>query len=416
MNVQVPAYRVRQCLWVLLVVALFFLAGTSFHHLYFNSFPYNWQQMLVSQMSLAIENVAAAWFSSMLLLIAGLLSLGAYRSDVQQFGGGWQRVVSVGWLFMAAIFFLLSFDEMGSVHETIGDTSVFATLSNGSGWFLFEILVGLVGLLMVAFGWMRLRRVPLALVLFFAGVLMYLSNPFQEKLEINSYRSAADPLLWKRPLGLLLLEEGSELAGSFCFIAACVAYLKKAAKQIGYSGISIKVSTQCGVACRQLWTLLGAGVLVLVLFGSNQPHQTETGIGQNWAPSAVAFVLFAAALYFGFRSQANRQQQLFFGLVALVALAISLAAGIDLLNRGFIQKPLFRWALVAACVVAFVLMFRLWQRAWSQSTKWALLLWLAFTAAAIFLPQPAALISFYCGVGCLLAGLSVAYQRQHLAV
>ncbi len=371
---------------------------------------------MLSQLSLASENVAAAWFSSMLLLIAGLLSLAAYRSDVARFSGRWQKTVSLGWLFMAAVFFLLSFDEMASVHETIGDSSLFTALSNGAGWFLFEIVVGLVGLFMVMFGWMRLRRVPLAVGLFFAGVLLYLSNPFQENFEINSYRSAADPTQWKRPLFFLLLEEGSELAGSFCFISACVAYLKNASRQLGYAGISVQISKQCAAACRILWVVLGAGALVLLFIGSHQPHQTETGIGQNWFPSALAFVLFCAAVYFGFRPRSTRPQRIFLTLTALVAIVISIAAGIDFFGHAFTQLPLFQGLLVAACLVVFVLLFRYWQPNWSRTTKWSLVVWLAFTAGSIFLPQPLAVLFFYCGAGSLLAGLSIEYRRHFVAV
>lgn len=413
MNFQVPAYRIRQCLWLLFLVALLFLAGTSFYHEYYRQYPFTWQKLIISQFSLSIENVAAAWFSSMMLLIAGCLSLAGYRSDVQRFGGGWQQLVSVGWLFTAAVFFLLSFDEMGSVHETIGDSSLFALVSNGSGWFLFEILVALVGLLMVAFGWMRLRRVPVALVLFFTGVLLYLSNPFQENFEIASYDAAVDKLSWKRPLYLLLLEEGSELAGSACFIAACVVYLKKASKQVGYNGISIVLSNRSADVLRILWASLVAGAVALFFMSSNQPHQTETGIGQNWFPSAVAFVLFGAAVYYGFRPGTPKTQRVFFGLVALVALAISITAGIDFFGHAFTRHAYFRGVLVAACFLVFVLLFRLWQPAWNQKAKWCLLLWLAFTASSVFLPQAIAVLFFYAGIGSLFAGLSMECGRQH---
>ncbi len=71
------------------------------------------------QLHLGTENVVAAWYSSMLLLavaLAACLALAVERKQKPPVRGAW----SFAWLVVAAVFTVLSLDEIGSFHERLG--------------------------------------------------------------------------------------------------------------------------------------------------------------------------------------------------------------------------------------------------------------------------------------------------------
>ena len=133
--------RVRRRL-ALLVIALnlIFTAGMV-------AFLYYWPQRdyfgprgrafvdhVLVQFHLGAENVVAAWYSSMLLLLVAVVCVMAYALDRRHAHGWFRRTLAMGWLPLAAAFTVLSLDEVGSIHERVGMSGALATaVSQGAG-------------------------------------------------------------------------------------------------------------------------------------------------------------------------------------------------------------------------------------------------------------------------------------------
>lgn len=124
------------------------------------------------------------------------------------------RQLAWGWWVVAAAFTLLSLDELGSLHERVGEVSrlnLFAgRLISWVGVLAFPIAA--VALLLLLFAWTRMRRSPSAFFLFVLGVLLLLTVPLQEHAEFSIPRmagKAAEQLPRRRPPGYLVLEEGT---------------------------------------------------------------------------------------------------------------------------------------------------------------------------------------------------------------
>ena len=158
--------------------------------------------------------------------LVGIAATVCFLIDMQRYTRLKDRILNIGWLGIITIFILLSFDEMGSFHEMIGETALFKKMGHdtGAGWVAFYALIGITGLFMIIFFILKFKTNKLALLLTVLAVLLFLSNPFQEKYEINAYRNAANPATWKRPMFFLLLEEGSEIFASFFFLYSFVIY------------------------------------------------------------------------------------------------------------------------------------------------------------------------------------------------
>ena len=234
---------------------------------------------------LATENVVAAWYSSMLLLAVGLAAVWALRSDLQSRPSPFRW----GWAAVAGAFVLLSMDEIGSWHERIG---MVRALSIGGdravGWvFVLAIPIALVGLFLLAFAFLHVRRVPAAFRWMTAGVVLFLANPLFEAAEMRLIHGAgADAATWQRTLHdvLLVLEEGVlELFGVVCFLLGVLTY-------VGESRPSWPITRG---HVRALTAVMVIGVFVSAAVVSRLPPG-DTGIPSNWYPAAM-FLFVALA-------------------------------------------------------------------------------------------------------------------------
>ncbi|WP_092670699.1 hypothetical protein [Hymenobacter arizonensis] len=366
--------------------------------------------LLLLQGTLAHENNVATWYSAMLMLLVAFTSLLCFGVDQQPGGSRRTRVAGWGWVGLAGMFALLSFDEIGSFHETIGDTAVFAAVGRGSGWTAFLVLLAGVGAAIGCFGVLHLRRHPVALALLVVGTLLFLSNPYQEKLEIDAYRAAADPATWQRPLGLLLLEEGSELLATWCFLCATVVY--SAGRP--HRGRLDRPEDPAGLAIRLAYSphgaTLGVGLVAAMLAllltqVAGQQIAPGMGIPKNWFPSAGAFGLFVFSLYQfsrGGRAKAGH------AVLAACSLGISVFYGSDLYSAPVLWREgsaagyALRLLLAGLCGGLALLLWR-GQRLTRLQTA-TLGLGLTGWAAALWFPQEqAALVAFGGAVGLALA-------------
>ena len=266
----------------IIAINVFLLAGT---------FVFNATHIqALRETDLASENVFAAWYSSMLLLLSTVTSLFCFFIDRQR-NRNHKGVWNFGWLIYATAFALLSFDELGSIHEHIGNFSSFkraghlVTDANESGWLFFYFLVFIVSLFMLLFSVKKLRKVKWALPLLILALLLYLSNPVQEYFEVESMRAHAGNDTWKRPIYFLLLEEGSELFGSLFFLLAIVLYAR--------DHLFVKETRQDLVMRLIVFISFVAAACLLVinvLFGDVK-GDVQDGVPKNWITAASAFLV-----------------------------------------------------------------------------------------------------------------------------
>ncbi len=331
-DIHFPIQKVQLLLRWVVGLNIIFLFGTWLHHSQLLMTGNRSVQILLAQFNFALENVAAAWYSSMLFFSTGQVALLCFWADMQRSGSRNERVLNFGWIVMAGIFIMLSFDEMGSFHEMIGETAVFKSTggSEGGGWYAFYALIALVALFMITFFVMKFKQNKTALLLTIVGVLLFVSNPFQEKFEISTWRQAADPSTWRRPVFFLLLEEGSEIFASFCFLYSFLTYAVTASS--GNGSPATRSINLKAVAGRYVIFYLGAlacvlGVVMLVIHENAWNFaRDDNGIPNNWPPSATAFFCAVAAGYCYVSFDEPGQKKLYL-LLAVTCLAISVYFG-----------------------------------------------------------------------------------------
>jgi len=257
-----------------------------------------------------------------------------------------------GWLVFAALFTLLSLDEIGSFHERVGMLTALPRAGGAVGWvYVLAIPILAVAAFMLAFAWAHLRRAPAAFLLMAAGVGMFLLNPVLEAVEMAMiHGTGATEGTWQRTLHdvLLVLEEGGlELFGILCFLAAVLACLRWTA------GESAEWTMETGTALRASrggTLMLVAGTLLSGWIVARLPDG-DTGIPENWFPAAA---WLGVALVVGARVGGRPYMKI---LVALSAIVVSACFGAGL--YGYVEwlASSARWhiAVVGVCAAGLAL-------------------------------------------------------------
>lgn len=253
---------------------------------------------------LATENVLAATYSSLLLLAVAALSLVAFKADPTDRWRG-------GWLVLAAIFALLSLDELGSLHERVGMIRALSPWDAPAGWFyVLAIPIAAIATFMGLFALVHFRRARGMAVLMAAGIVLFLLNPVLEAIEMRLIHGpGARPGTWQRNLHdlLLVLEEGGlELFGVLCFLAAVAVYVRRTAPD-GVELVTSPAQRSIALVVLAAGAWLGPAVVDALPAG-------DSGLPQNWFP-AVVWAAVAAVVV-----RVNRW-------LAAIPLAISLTIG-----------------------------------------------------------------------------------------
>lgn len=244
------------------------------------------------QFHLGVENVVAAWYSSMLLLLVAAACGVAFALDRRQKVAGTGRashLVDYGWIVVSLAFTGLSLDEIGSFHERIG---MMTSLNRASllphqaapvGWVvLLAVPIAAFAMFMLAFGWLRLRRVPWALALLAVGVGLYLCDPLLEVFEGLVKDRGGALLLLER-----VLEEGvAELGGTCCILFGVLVYCSHIAGARAPEFHPPAARLVFGMTVGMTLLIPVAHAVVLRL------PPADTGIPENWFPSATLFVLW----------------------------------------------------------------------------------------------------------------------------
>jgi hypothetical protein len=232
---------------------------------------------LLSLFALSHENTVASWYSSMLLFSTGLIALLCHWSQRAEAKPNLNSFFSYGWIFIAFLFFAMSFDEMGSLHENIGKLELPA----------YIVLVPgvIVALYMMGFAWFFLRKNITPVVLLALGCALFSSIPVQEYYEIKMWSATNYSDNWQRPILLILLEEGAELFASICFVAGMINFLARGRQPIEFS---FSKPRTISVA---LLIFLFVGCIGALLNHYRSNLQSDTGIAINWLPSALIILL-----------------------------------------------------------------------------------------------------------------------------
>ncbi len=375
----------RKGLLLLFILNLLVLAGTWLHSSKTLRQVPNGVKRLVAQLNLGAENVVASWYSSMLLFLVGLAAAGCYFADRQRLQKPKDKFLNLGWIVFVSIFLLLSFDEMGSFHELIGDTAVFQSLgkgASGGGWYIFYVLIALVASFMTLFFILKFFRNKLALVLAIVGVGLFLSNPLQENFEIESWHNSVNPSTWQRPIGFLLLEEGSELFASYCLLFSFTAYLtyslQKHTDSTKTSRFKLALPRQNSVLLFGITFFILVGLFMLLVKWDN--WQIEgAGIPRNWFPSAISFLTALLAYYLYVESRPDSSPGLYLGFTVLCGFT-SLYFGADLYNY---HDKFFQILNILVMVVSVVL--GVWAlKQWNLRAKTGVFAWLILFIPSFF--------------------------------
>lgn len=361
-KISIPVSKIYAFLKWVIVINLLFLAGTWLHHSKVVMPEKKTMQLILVQFNLSKENVAASWYSSMLLFFVAIAALLCFWSDIKKGGNVFDRVLHFGWVAVAGIFVVLSYDEMGSFHEMIGETSLFKKAGgNSSGWVAFYALIGIIAIFMVGFFIVKFKGNKKALLFTVLGVLLFVSNPFQEKFEIHSWRASIDPANWHRPVFFLLLEEGSELFAAFSFLYAFLNYAMDAAigHNIARNRLFLIESKFSNAVFGYLFTLASILGVIMLVVHLNTWHfeRDDNGVPENWPPSATFFFSCIAALYLFFKFDQHKNRDLYL-LIAFTCLLISLYFGANIYGYedGFFGRMRYIMLAISAITTWFSLM------------------------------------------------------------
>ena len=402
--------RVRSVVLLLAAANVCVILGSAAFAIYYrNHLGGDWDKgsdlkFLLVQFHLARENVLASWYSSMLLLLVAVAAIVCFAVDHKQRLKGFARLLSYAWLFMAFAFALLSLDEMGSLHERAGMLAALNPFgAEAAGWvYALAIPIAVVAAFILAFGWAHVRRCRLAFAFVFLGVILFVSNPLLELVQM-SMLDAAGKVTLNIELSMLL-EESAEMFGALSFFTAFVVYAAHSAKQIvskdvdSPSVIQLEVSTKLALFAACLFVAVFAAASILVETIIHGVEGEDDGIPRNWFSSALAALASIYCLQiWDSMERTRRLYRALFIAAAFYCALLSLYYGANLKNwllsselEDYPVKSLIENSLLIGAVILGTLLASQARRWWSQLAMvgWPILLLCAFFFGPLYAIGP----------------------------
>ncbi|MGR3760304.1 hypothetical protein ACUXV3_09280 [Roseobacteraceae bacterium NS-SX3] len=275
----------------LAAISLMMVLATWISGRFWQSAPKDWADWpliykLLYQASLTQENVLAAWFSSMLLLLAACALALCFLLDRD---GAERPALRFGWLLTAALFTALSLDELGSLHER------FSIWGEWRGWMLLmAAFLAVIPLYLSVFALMQLRRCPRGAACFAGGVLCFTAIPVFEQFEVAALQTPEAVFAPGFPLWRAL-EEGTELAGMLLFLTGALLFAFRMAppEHAGQGGsrLAVPLAARGLRAAAVLTGLIGAGGIAGTRLWQPAEHYAGAdGIPENWFASVPLFL------------------------------------------------------------------------------------------------------------------------------
>ena len=411
-ELRLSAHNLLTIFKVIVAVNICLLAGSFIFNTASTHLP-SYLFIFLRETDLATENVFAAWYSSMLLLLSAVMSFNCFLMDAQIFQKRENQILNYGWLIYTFVFALLSFDELGSVHEYIGDFIAFEKAgelvmgTKDSGWILFYVVVAFVSLFMFVFSVIRLKKARWALPLMVAGLLLYLSNPFQEFMEIESMRAAASDETWKRPVHFLLLEEGTELFGSLFFLIAISLYGFYTSREVNTKDVAddlvFRKQISKSVFMRLIYCFLLSMALCLLLINiwfGDVIGDLQNGVPKNWITACTAFMV-SMYCFIIFNKEKTKRSYLLFSAFSM---CLSIYYGSNRFAYNFDSD--YSWGRLvlrsALCVFALVAYLKLNRHLETRFAKPGLMVSFVILATGIFAKRPYSSEITFIGLCCLI--------------
>ena len=252
------------------------------------------------QITLAAENNVAVWLASMLLFGVSLVALicaGVERQAAAAGSPSGHESASTvfAWTLISAGFLLMSLDEMGSLHERLADNAVvqFVLPEIGflEGWVaVFAVPMVLLAGAVLWTAWRPFRVVPGVLPLVAIGLLLFLSVPVQEHFEIASGAANRQANAWGRPAWQIVMEEGTELLATFCFLSAGLRYAEHRSREMRRldGKIGLEVDGRLPLALISMYAL---GIAAVYLAAPDVAGAADgRGVPSNWFPATAALL------------------------------------------------------------------------------------------------------------------------------
>jgi hypothetical protein len=347
---------------------------------------------LLRESNLAWENTLATWYSSMLLLIVALLAIICFVIDRQNKMNRYNNFLSYGWVIISLIFAGLSLDEIGAIHESLGNIDFFrnlgikeALLSN-----TFYILIALVGVFMTAFGFLRFKKNKWAMLFGILGVLLFITVPLQERLEWSKAIWDTNTKNYDRSAYSIIIEEGTEIFGSLSFIICLVQYLIVFHRK-PEGNENFLINKKLLINSNQLFRIVIIIVCIFLMLNIAIEYEflhvqkSDNGIPKNWFPSMAAVITSLISFYLYFENKPAKQRELlFFGFLTL---GISAYYGSNLINR--VLEKTSNFSLLLNIVLAIIILLTsvyLIAKNKYFFTRIGLTIWSIFFCLIFFLP------------------------------
>ncbi len=291
--------------------------------------------LAVHELRLQSENVIGVWYASMVFLGAAILFAAAMLRAHQEGGAAWKVG---GWAGLTTVMALLSFDELGSLHERLGMVPGLDPFG-GLGWIgVFAVPGAVVAIGIVSFSALLAHEDRTGAGLILAGVLLLATVPVQEWMEFHVGRGPG--------LGALL-EEGTELAGSLLFLGAGLSangaggrrrVVPLAPPEIGWSAAALGLVAVAGLgAAAAAW---GVGFL---------PGRGGLGEPSHWFVAAPPFLAGALLLFGG--SRAREAGRVALGIL-MMAMSADAGAAAAISDEILVGSPDARLAADVALIAA----------------------------------------------------------------
>jgi hypothetical protein len=391
-NIHASSRQIYSTLLVMISINFCLLIGTLLcntvdlnEHSFFISF-------LLRESNLAWENTLATWYSSMLLLIVALLAVLCFVVDRQARDNRFGNFLNYGWIIISLIFTGLSLDEIGSIHESIGNIDFFrslgvkeALLSN-----TFYGLILIVGLFMAAFGFLKFKKNKWAIFFGVFGILLFITVPLQERLEWSNAVWDADTKVYDRSAYSIIIEEGTEIFGSLSFIICLVQYLIVFHRK-PEGNENFLINKKLLINSKQLFRNLIIIVCIFLMLNIAIEYEflhvqkSDNGIPENWFPSMAAVITSLISFYLYFENKPAKQRELlFFGFLTL---GISAYYGSNLINR--VLEKTSNFSLLLNIVLAIIILLTsvyLIAKNKYFFTRIGLTIWSIFFCLVFFLP------------------------------
>jgi hypothetical protein len=283
---------------------------------------------LLQHTDLGSENVLAAWWTAALLMGVAAAAVLCWASCRKRTGG--RRMVTLGWLGVAAACVLLSLDELGAVHERLrlGPPGSTPSMLQDANLLTLALAAAVGPVLAFVLALIRTRhRVSAALVVAALGLFGVAVLADHEEAPLLPFLAPDET---GRPLVALLVEEGAELGGVLLLLAAALYFLADAARQRRMVGgdedvpldLSFRSFRIAGLAAP---FVAGAGMIAMLFLQEGVLEHRRYDDPIIWFPSMLAIGSAAGAVFAARRTVAGWRLLPLAGVAAVVAVDVGAA-------------------------------------------------------------------------------------------